>query len=610
MKKTTLKLIILSISYHGLLYANEDYKRYKDYYCKTGIRKIENVIISCTQFNPNPTVKTESDLDDIINYTVKQSFTDFCRQNKNVEIKGFESEKDLVPFPLNNCICKLPKSKRAKDPFCKNEDENKNKLQYKAITILPEIESLGSLELETCPPEKSKKEIVSLSQCKDDESKKTLNYLLKGLLISEGINAVVSNTIETLLKEDNISTCQTETIDSLCDKLSIPENEYSINYEDIRVFNSSLINDEINIDNILIYSCLAGVDIYSETTNEIIPEIQQLVKEYQQEDKPELENKYGIRIDEDDSLFIINRKIAIAEHKKQYERDVIRTTEITTELNSLIDQLSKTQNPVQRKQIFTKLHQLKKELRKVARTVPQKDNISSIKDIESKYPDEAQQYYAEIKNDHRKNSTSSNWSQAKDYKPTPSTFKAKNNNSVNKANSNKQYTPFYTKTEKAVRTNIVPAAPKSKEEIAKDKREDAQRKKESISNTFSDALPSAASRSATTTRSPASLPNSGKSNSSSGVGSISAPSLKSYNIPSKEKEPEVINNSDKPKIKVVFIADQKVMKLFKLENKGYELKEEITKEDFVENFESFPKLVKEQGRDFFNIFDSRKLNIQ
>lgn len=600
MKKLKLVTFFL-LSFSNLLSSAEtDYERYKENYCKNGIRNIESVIISCHNFDPTPKVVAEDEISEILEFTVKQDFKKFCRDTDNFKekIKGYVGKNDIIPFPPNKCACELPRSKKARAEFCSTDQQQKKEnldLQYKSYIMLSKLDKLKSFESELC---EAPIEEVSLASCKTNKAKQTLNYIEKNFELPPVLKAKFNQ----LINNTSITSCQSEGLTNFCTEMSQSADTFSKTKtitDYIGKFDFK--NDSsLEIRNLEIYSCLNYNDTreIKTTSNkmvDILYRTNQTVVITEPPSEPaqvkEMEEKYNIKIEEDDTSFIINRKIAIANHKKQYEIDLKRTTEISGALNNLVDQLGKTTDPSKRKQIFTQIHNYKKELRTLSNTVPQKSNIAAIQDIEKKYPEEVKRYYAETE------ATNNNWTRATDVKQDNFKIPTSKLSNIDHSKMKKEYIPFYNKETNAKRTNIVPALPKTTEEIQGEQENRKMAKKNNIAQTFSSGATSIASRS----------PASARERSST---SVSAPSLKSYNIPNKEKEPEVLQNTERPRIKVVFIDDQKVMKLFKLQDKVYELQEEINKEDFIENFDNFPELVKEQGRSFFNIFDSKNLRIQ
>ncbi|OIQ17141.1 MAG: hypothetical protein BM556_13080 [Bacteriovorax sp. MedPE-SWde] len=86
--------------------------------------------------------------------------------------------------------------------------------------------------------------------------------------------------------------------------------------------------------------------------------------------------------------------------------------------------------------------------------------------------------------------------------------------------------------------------------------------------------------------------------SSAGAGSLSQ--AKTYQVENKSYVNQVLNNEERPKLKVIFVEDLKVMKVFKLnEDKVYEKEGEYSEESFKENYNNFETDVKLDGEQFF-----------
>lgn len=602
--KYLLKTLFVSFIYSLTIFGQDNttprFEKYYANYCNK--EKIKNIskagaYLACSGDEVEPKLNGEKELSAILKKLETQNLVDICRQNDDSIFTGFDEivlgdkVENLLTLPADRCSCNI-RINAIRNKFCTTPKENLLGLpsRHEELELLLKLDKFENYDeaIKECATYIFGKE--ELQKIQEHIKSIKINFNLsnpsnsKVLAITDLIADSDTNTIVPLTCEDKFKKEHTSF-----------ENNIKSNALDLTLIDGTKPFELRK--SLEVFNCLTGQQNEKENLTSVVA--QHVVQRVQQ-----ISLDPDLAIEEDDSPEVKNSKYAIQERRNNYKEAVEKTTILSSELNDLTDRLQNVKSEKELNAIYKRISEIKTELKSLGKYgYSYKDHSTKFKDLNKKISSIAKDrgYKIEDYEESNSNIASSPRNNQKRYsddqvlKKFPGTS-INSDSSVVSESTNKPYVPVYAPKKEVKRTNIAPPSRAETEKIRNEERSaKAQAVKNNISSTFASAPSSQNTRSSSSGRSPASV-------------SGGSTNIKTYEIPNLNKEPEVLNNKDFPKIKVIFVDDKKIMKLFKFEDKSYKLKEEITKEDFIENFESFPESVREQGSDFFKISRAKALS--
>lgn len=580
---------------------NTSFDKYYQNYCGDSTKQFSSkkaILVCNSAEDPQPVLEGEKSIASILKNLENQNLKKLCDNPDNFknydQILVGKDDQNLFTLPANPCSCSL-KSNLMRKNFCSiSKEDIKNIPEHELYVDL--LQKLDAFENYQDSFGKCASSIFGIENLKKHKS------LIKKLKNNYDLSMPSMKKLSDLVSA--LEDAPEDKVDSNCQenyKAEISSFNEGVKNEILDLKSSLGDKIDIIVNNIDIYNCFSVLKQHTplsllKTTS--FKSIQNTI----------LTNQGLLSDQKHDKENIIEEELEV--RRKNYSKVLEESKELTAELDTLTTQLENVKNEKQLNDIYSRIDQIKNKLLSFGKYgYSFKDHSSSIKEAKTKIAGIARSkgykianynnnddYYSYPKNhsndfNHSKNNEKISHSKNTTVKDLSSAITASN------SQNNKAYTPFYLPKAKVNKTNIVPETQKKiNEKREQEKQARAQSVTNNIKKTFSGAN---SNTKATSSRSPAST---------GGAPSYKISALESYKIPNEKKEPEVLNDKSFPNIKVVFIDDIKIMKLFKLENSTYKLKEEISKEEFIENFDQFPAMVKEQGRDFFRVFDAKNLS--
>lgn len=656
--KTTI-LLITTLS----IYGESKYEVFKENFCGDNIYQLKgNVLLTCDKTEYQDILSNKKELEKINFANNAMLIEKFCKETVNgsdeEKVKEYRKNIDInsLPFPVDSCICNI-RTKKANKAFCEVSPQDKIEYESRAkeLKILSQLRSLDLTEnLKQCPDFKpndlgydTKSENPSanvLSILDKLKSKYQIDDKYEDKKLFDNLNIISSkfNNAKEVASHQEIKTnSDAESCSNyffVLHSIANLENEKFNNPTPI----DRLLVDFGNLDNVSNYDkvqmCLSekteivsSIKMLDVTAQSLqVRAVRSIASVPEPAETPELPGYEEIK-----------------ERHEKYQKAQNEAEILNREVEKLSRQIdtASEEDLIKINQRVGEIKTRLKGLEKYGYSYMGDDD--KIQDIQKNIYDTAtSKKYSNVKSDYKPRQVytySPGSSKTSNQKITSGNYKYKSSSSksANTSNFKKEYDPNLKPT------SFLPPSSGSKEAEVKDLQEQRafqvanslnelfpnnKRPKDRTQNINKNSGPkengqsssfasnnqpmgenskSNSSNARSSSRAPASVGAGSFSGSSSGssAASSTSPSLESYEVPTEKDVNNVLENKRLPNIKIVFVEDIKILKLFKFDKDTYKLKEELSKEEFIENYDSLPSEVKEQGKSFFNIKSASDLFI-